>query len=90
MFPCLRAPAVYQPKHTLHPGLPLVPSCPAAPSMPSDGQGSSRFLARKHQSYSHSHMLGCWLVTSLLPTTWTWLQMSGLVQERATETTVGW
>ena len=90
MFPCSRAAAMHQPKHTLHPGLLLLPSRLASSSVPADGQGLSRFLARKHWSYSRSHVLGWWLITSLLPTARTWLQMSELVRERATETTVGW
>lgn len=92
MFSCSAAPAVPQPKHTLH--LPLLPSCPSAPSVPADGQGLSRFLAKEHRRYSRSHsrshVLGCWLVTSVLPTAWTWLRLSELGQERATGTTAGW
>jgi len=90
MFPRSRAPAVHQPTHALHRSPPPLPSCPAVPSVPADGQGLPRFVARKPQSCSRSHALGCWLVTSLLPTARTRLQMSELVQERATETTVGW
>ena len=58
MFPCSRAAAMHQPKHTLHPGLLLLPSRLASSSVPADGQGLSRFLARKHWSYSRSHVLG--------------------------------
>lgn len=54
MFPWSRAPTMHQPKHTLHPGLPLLPSRFAVPSMPADGQGVSTFVARKHQSYSQA------------------------------------
>lgn len=54
MFPWSRAPTMHQPKHTLHPGLPLLPSRFAVPSMPADGQGLSTFVARKHQSYSQA------------------------------------